>query len=139
MWTGLKLLMWSQLFPPDNWVSNSNTYDRLRSISTPQIGILCHHYLNSLSDLRVFSDLWPIYFYQINVFFRVKICIYFYLVTWWMWVKFVHHLNCILYQMNAKRSKFQLASINSVRLTRILSNKKVHQWPSYLNKFESKI
>jgi len=69
------------------------------------------HYFKSRSDLRLFwnrrpfqiLDLWPIYCYQIDVFFRAKICMCFYLVTWWMWVKFVHHLHCILYQMNAKR------------------------------------
>jgi hypothetical protein len=40
-------------------------FDRLRSVSgcklssTPQIGILLHHYLKSLSDLKVFSNRCP--------------------------------------------------------------------------------
>ena len=41
---------------------------------------------------------------QIMVLFRVKMCMCFYLVAWWIWIKFVHHLHWILYQMNAKHS-----------------------------------
>jgi len=33
-----------------------NTYDRLRSASTPQISIQCCHYLKSQSNLRVFKS-----------------------------------------------------------------------------------
>ena len=75
------------------------------------------HLLTSLSQITVqfkdilkfgvlskFSYLCPIYCYQFNILFRAKIFMCFYLVTWWMLVKFVNHLHhCILYQMNAKR------------------------------------
>jgi hypothetical protein len=70
-----------------------------------------------------------------KVLFRAKICMCFYLVTWWMLVKLVH-LYCILYQMNAKcqisRHKF------SVPDRRFFYNK-AHHRPFFLNKFESKI
>ena len=48
------------------------------------------------SDICLFSHS------QIGVLSRAKACICFYLVTWWMWVNFVHDLHCILYKMNAK-------------------------------------
>ena len=65
-------------------------HDRLRSTSTPQIGVHCHRYLKSGSNLRysqigVFSklsDLWPIYCYQIDVLFSVKIGMFCCLVCW---------------------------------------------------------
>jgi hypothetical protein len=53
------------------------------------------------------------------------------------WGKFVHHLHCILFQMNANKN---VPGINSVRLTRVSSTKKkANQRHSYLKKLESKI
>ena len=68
--------------------------------------------------------------------FQRDLYICFYLVTWWMWVRFVHHLHCILYQMNSRcqssRYKFGAPDPRFV-------SKKTHQLPSYLSKFECKI
>jgi hypothetical protein len=72
----------------------------LYSTSTPQIVAHWRHYLKSRLDLRVHlyfqigifsksSDLWPIYCYQIDVLFKTKNCMCFYLVIWWMLVKSV--------------------------------------------------
>ena len=91
---------------------------------------------SQIEVLSKFSDLWLVCCYQIDILFRAKICMCFYLVTWWMLVKFVHYLHCILYQMNAKcqssRHKFSVPDPRFVY-------KKYHQLPSYLNNFESKI
>ena len=47
--------------------------------------------------------------------------------------------SCELHIISNECKTFKIPSINSVHLTRILSNKKAHQWPSYLSKFENKI
>jgi len=85
-------------------IISSYIHDRLRSASglksvSTDVIISNNGPIYGYSQIGVlskFSDLWPIYCYQIDVLFRVKICMCFYLVTWWMWVKFVHHLHCIL-------------------------------------------
>ena len=59
-----------------------------------------------------------------------------YLVTWWMFAKFMHYLHCILYQINAKhQSSRQTFSAPDPRFI----CKKAHQRPSYSNKFENKV
>jgi hypothetical protein len=94
------------------WTQISIRHQLLKSASTDVI-ISNHHLIYGYSKIGVlskFSDLWPIYWYQIDVLFRAKISMCFYFVTWWKWVKIVHHLHSTLYQMNAKhqscRNKF---------------------------------
>jgi hypothetical protein len=93
-----------------DWRPVSNRRPLLKSASTDFI-ISNHCPIWGYSQIGVlskFSDLWPIYCYQIDVLFRAKICMCFYLLTWWMLVKFMHHLHhCLLYQMNAKRYSFR--------------------------------
>jgi hypothetical protein len=72
------------------------------------------------------SDLWSIYYYQIDVLFRANICICCYPVTWWMLVKFVHHLPLHI------MSSVKVPGINSVCLTHVLSvcGRRCEEWTS---------
>ena len=50
----LKLVQINYIFP-----DNIHIFDRLRSTSTPQIGVHWRHYLKSRSNLRIFSNWRP--------------------------------------------------------------------------------
>jgi len=41
------------------WCTHTYIYDRLRSTSTPQIGVHWRHYLKSRSNFRIFSNRHP--------------------------------------------------------------------------------
>ena len=126
-------------------VKKYSIYDRLRSTLTSQIGVHWRHYLKLRSYLRVFSNrrLFQILRSMADLLlsirrpFQSEDQMWLYLVTWLMLVKFVHHLHCILYQMNAK-SQSSRHKIRAPNLS-FVYKKKTHQRPSYVNQFESKI
>ena len=67
------------------------------------------------------SHLWPIYCYQIDAPFRAKICVDIYIVTW---CGSSLYIICITYYIKW-RQNVKVPDIHSVRLTSVLSPKKV--------------
>ena len=60
----------------------------LTSLSQITLDLRVHLYFQ-IGIFSKSSDLWPIYCYQIDVLFKTKNCMCFYLVIWWMLVKSV--------------------------------------------------
>ena len=128
---------------------NGYIYDRLRSTSshestsTPQIGVHWHHYLKSRSDLRVFSNWHPFQILRSMVDLllsnrrRFQSEDLFVLLSCRMMDVGQVSTSSVLHIISNECKASKVPGINSVRPTHVYKN--VHQQPSYLNKFESRI